>query len=126
MTCQDSPTWTKDAQARLQRVPEGIMRDMTRQRVEKLARARGQSTVTVDLLAAKYRQWSVGSAQATSDLPWTEQARLSVERIPQFVRGMVMQAIEAYARDKGLTEITADTVDEAERFWGATGRFHHP
>jgi hypothetical protein len=39
---------------------------------------------------------------------------------------MVMQAIEAYARDKGLTEITADTVDEAKGFWGATGRFHQP
>ncbi len=126
MTCQDSLTWTKDAQARLRRVPEGVMRELTRQRVQKLARARGQSTVTIDLLEAKYRQWSGGSAPATSKLPWTEQARLDVERIPQFVRGMVMQAIEAYARDKGLTEITADTVDEAKRFWGATGRFHQP
>ncbi len=126
MTSEESLTWTKDAQARLQRVPEGVMRDLTRQRVEKLARARGQSTVTVDLLEDKYRQWSDGSAQATSELPWTEQARLSVERIPQFVRGMVMQAIEAYARNKGLTEITSDTVDEAKGAWGATGRFHQP
>ncbi len=126
MTTQDSLTWTKDAQARLQRVPAGVMRDLTRQRVEKLARAQGQSTVTVDLLEAKYRQWSDGSAQATSELPWTEQARLSMERVPQFVRGMVMQAIEAYARDKGLTEINSETMDEAKRAWGATGRFHLP
>ena len=126
MTCQGSLTWTEDAQARLQRVPEGLMRNLTRQRVEKLARARGQLTVTVDLLEAKYRQWSDGSAQATSELPWTEQARLSVERIPKFVRGMVVQAIEAYGRDNGLTEITGDTVDQAKGLWGATGRFHQP
>ncbi len=126
MTCQDSLTWTKDAQARLRRVPEGVMRDLTRQRVEKLAHQRGRSTVTAELMDTKYQQWEEGSAQATSELPWTEQARLRVERIPQFVRGMVMQAIEAHARDKGLAEITADTVDEAKRFWGATGRFHQP
>ncbi len=126
MTTQDSLTWTKDAQARLQRVPVGVMRDLTRQRVEKLARARGRSTVTVDLLEAKYRQWSGGSALVASELRWTEQARLNIERVPQFVRGMVMQAIEAYARDKGLTEITSDIVDEAKGSWGTTGRFHLP
>jgi hypothetical protein len=74
----------------------------------------------------KYRQWSGGSAQATSKLPWDEQARLRVERIPQFVRGMVIQAIETYAHDKGLAEITADTVEEVKGSWGATGRFHQP
>jgi hypothetical protein len=126
MTSQDSLAWTKDAQARLQRVPQGVMRDLTRQRVENLARDRGQSAVTVDLLDDKYRQWSGGSAQATSKLPWDEQARLRVERIPQFVRGMVIQAIETYAHDKGLAEITADTVEEAKGSWGATGRFHQP
>jgi hypothetical protein len=30
MTSQDSLAWTKDAQARLQRVPQGMMRDLTR------------------------------------------------------------------------------------------------
>ncbi len=125
MTCQDSLTWTKDAQARLRQVPEGVMRDLTRQRVEKLARAQGRSTVTAELMNAKYQQWEEGSAQTTSEMPWTEEALSRIERIPPFVRGMVVQAIEAYAKSQGTTEITPRTLDEAKQLWGETDRFHY-
>jgi nucleotide-binding universal stress UspA family protein len=39
--------WTEDAVARLDRVPAGFMRDMTREEVEKLAAAKG--AITIDL-----------------------------------------------------------------------------
>jgi nucleotide-binding universal stress UspA family protein len=38
-------TWTEDATARLDRVPAGFMRDMTREEVEKVATARGVTTI---------------------------------------------------------------------------------
>jgi nucleotide-binding universal stress UspA family protein len=41
--------WTDDAVARLGRVPAGFMRDMTREEVEKVAAARGASTIDLAL-----------------------------------------------------------------------------
>jgi nucleotide-binding universal stress UspA family protein len=38
-------TWTEDATARLNRVPAGFMRDMTREEVEKVATARGVTAI---------------------------------------------------------------------------------
>lgn len=118
--------WTEEATGRLRQVPAGLMRELTRQRVENLARQRGQALVTVELMATKYYQWAEGSAQASSEMPWTEEARQRVARIPAFVRGMVVKAIEAYALSQGLAEITPDIVDEAKTFWEKTGRFHQP
>lgn len=107
-------------------VPEGIMRELTRQRVEELARRSGRPFVTPDLVEEKYRQWLEGSAKTDSTMAWTIEARGRVERIPPFVRGMVVKAIEAYAAKRGLQEVTSDLVDEAKRFWAETERFHEP
>lgn len=125
-TFDDTISWTAEAAVRLEQVPEGMMRELTRQRVERLARQIGQSTVTVELMESKYRQWGEVSAQATSQMTWTEEAREKIERIPVFVRGMVVKAIEAYTQHQGLTVITPEVVDQAQRFWGETGRFHQP
>jgi hypothetical protein len=42
-------TWTEDATARLNRVPAGFMRDMTREEVEKVAAARNATTIDLPL-----------------------------------------------------------------------------
>jgi hypothetical protein len=119
-------SWTPDAQARLENVPEGMMRDLTRQRVEKLARQRGLSVVSGELIEDKYHQWAQGSVGATSEMAWTEDATKRMERIPAFVRGMVVQAVEAYARSEGHVEVTPSIVDEAKGFWRSAGSFHRP
>ena len=118
--------WTAEAQARLQRVPEGVMRDLTRQRVETLAGKLGETTVTPELMDEKYHQWAEGSARASSELAWTDEAREKVDRIPSFVRGMVVEAVEAYGIRQGRAEITADMLEEVKGFWGGSGSFHHP
>ncbi len=118
--------WTPEAQARLQRVPEGVMRDLTRQRVETLAGQMGETTVTLELMDTKYDQWAEGSARASSELVWTDEAREKVDRIPRFVRGMVMKAVEAYGHRQGRAEITAEILEEVKGFWGDSGTFHHP
>ena len=118
--------WTPEAAARLERVPEGVSRDLTRQRVENMARKSGKATVTVALMDEKYEQWSRGSAKANSELAWSAAATQRIERIPPFVRGMVVQAIEAHARQKGAGEITPELMDEAKGAWGEGAGFHNP
>ncbi len=118
--------WTEEAEARLREVPESVMRELTRQRVEVLARRLGRSAVTLDVVEAKYGEWAEGSARAAAEMAWTQEALQRMERIPQFVRGMVRKAIEAYAADRGITEISPEIVDETRRHWEGTGRFHRP
>ncbi len=126
MSEKDRLSWTTEALHRLEGVPDGVMRDLTRQRVEKLARNLGESRVTEELMDAKYQQWADGSAHATSEMAWTAEARERMERIPDFVRGMVTEAVEAYARQQGLSEITPETVENVKTFWGDSGSFHRP
>src|SRR5690349_12851436 len=45
-------------------------------------------------------------------LVWAEAARERVERIPSFVRGVVMQRVEAYARRQGRREVTPELLAE--------------
>ena len=55
---------------------------------------------------------------------WTLEAKERIERVPPFIRGMVAKSIEAYARMKGITEVTLELVDEAKAYWESTGTFH--
>jgi AdoMet-dependent heme synthase len=49
-----------------------------------------------------------GSPAPAPSLPWTEGARARVDRIPSFVRGVVVERVERFARERG-----EDVVDEA-------------
>ena len=126
VTPETSLAWAPEAQTRLEQVPEGLMRGLTRQRVERLAQRLGNPVVTADMLEAKYRQWAIGSEQGASEMTWTDDAQARIERIPSFVRGMVVSAVEAYADLQGLAEITPTTLDEAKKHWGHTGQLHLP
>lgn len=56
-------------------------------------------------------------AGATS-LPWTPEAEERLKRVPFFVRRMARRAIEKYAREQRMAEITADIVREAAGRFG--------
>jgi len=51
-------------------------------------------------------------ADFTPALVWTADARARVERIPSFVRGVVMGRVEDWARRQGRREITAELLAE--------------
>jgi len=51
-------------------------------------------------------------AAAASTMTWSAEARARMERIPSFVRGVVMQRVEDYARRQGRQEVTADLLTE--------------
>jgi radical SAM protein with 4Fe4S-binding SPASM domain len=55
------------------------------------------------------------------DLTWDETARARLQVIPSFARGMVVKAVEAYARGRGLAVVTPELLTTVRQQWG--GRF---
>jgi radical SAM protein with 4Fe4S-binding SPASM domain len=51
-------------------------------------------------------------------LAWEPMARGRLDAIPAFARGMVVQAVEAYARSQGLATITPALMAEVRSRWG--------
>ncbi len=51
-----------------------------------------------------------GEAQIA--LEWDPEARARIERIPAFVRGMVVRSVEARCRDRGIGRVTPELLDE--------------
>ena len=54
-------------------------------------------------------------------LTWEPAARERLQAIPSFARGMVVKAVEAYARGRGATTITPELLADVRSKWG--GRF---
>jgi radical SAM protein with 4Fe4S-binding SPASM domain len=52
---------------------------------------------------------------AEAELEWTDEARRRVERIPSFVRAVVVRRVEAYARREGRPRVTEDLLDAIRR-----------
>ncbi|MGH7641013.1 MAG: PCP reductase family protein [Candidatus Dormibacteria bacterium] len=121
-------TWTDAAQARLERVP-AFCRELTRWRVEATALKRGLgTTITEDIMDLKFETWGEVSREIQErypvQLPWTESARQRFERIPDFVRGQVQEAIEGNALRMGATVIDDRVVDSVVDRWARSGDFH--
>ncbi len=57
-------------------------------------------------------------------LAWTKSARERFGRVPEFVRGQVLEAIEGNARKMGATAVDDGVVDTVIERWIATGDFH--
>jgi AdoMet-dependent heme synthase len=55
------------------------------------------------------------------ELTWEAAARARLARIPSFARGMVVKAVEAYARGRGDTVVTSELLADVRQRWG--GRF---
>ncbi len=121
-------TWTAEAEARLAEVPE-FCRELTRWRVEWTAHRMGLgTTITPREMELKYEMWGRVShaieERHRDGLPWTEPARRRFERIPEFVRGQVLEAIEGHARALGATEVDDAMIDRVIERWISTGDFH--
>ena len=57
-------------------------------------------------------------------LVWDEDARARLQVIPSFARGMVIKAVEAYARGRGESTITKELLADVRSKWGS--RFRAP
>jgi len=116
--------WSASALARLERVPVGFMRELVRQRVEVFAERHGQAEITEELIERKYVDWAAGSERQSASMPWHEDVRKTVERIPEFVRGMVVKEMERCAQEMGMSEITREVLRRARGTWTELGTFH--
>ena len=120
----ESFVWTPEAEARLAKVPEGFIRTLSRQRIEAFAKRKNVSTITPELIGDKYAEWGVASARQKMTLEWTNSARKRIDRIPEFVRGMVILEIERFAREMGKGNVTDEVIDRVSGIWEKTGAFH--
>ncbi len=59
------------------------------------------------------------SVSADSDLNWSKDGLAELNKIPGFVRGKVKRNTEKFARDRGLSEITAEVLYAAKEAVGA-------
>lgn len=121
-------TWSAEALARLEQVPE-FCRELTRWRVEWTAHKLGLgSVITPEIMDVKYELWREVSHQIEARdayaLPWTGAAAKRLEKVPEFVRGQVIQAIEGNARAMGRLDVTDEIVDLVIAKWSRTGDFH--
>lgn len=121
---QTTLDWTEDALDRLQRVPAGFMRDMTRKRIEEFARGFHYELITPGVIEDKYAQWEAGSSLQQRNLTWEAEAQARLERIPPFVRGMVMKEVENSAVNQGTKIVTAEIMDKASEAWEGSMNFH--
>src|SRR5438105_13201825 len=120
-------TWTAEAEARLEGLPS-YCRELSRWRVEWTAYTRGLGPlITPEVMDVKFEMWdrvSAGLQAAGPSLPWEPQAEERLARMPDFVRGQVMEAIEGNAGELGARRVTGEVMDRVIEKWIATGDFH--
>lgn len=141
--------WDDDALKLILRAPP-FAQAMAKASVEEYARKEGHERITLDLLygalsgilppSAKHvmgieredRKLAQARAKARSPIeehvphersfPWTEEALERVNnRVPPFIRPMAMLAMERYAREKRLEEVTLEVTIEVAKRLGYAG-----
>jgi len=121
--------WTEEGEQRLESVPEGFMRQLTRQRIESFASRKGASRIDNALIDAKYAEWGEGSARQDMEMAWEDEALSHIQRIPDFVRGMVIKEVERCAHEMGADAVNMDALKKASSAWEKGSSFHseaHP
>ncbi len=121
-------TWTEAAEARLAEVP-AFCRDLTRWRVEWTAIKQGLgTTITPEIMEVKYQMWGEVShaiqQRREHELPWTDSARSRFDKVPDFVKGQVLEAVEGNARQMGVAVVDDEVVNTVISRWSSTGDFH--
>ncbi len=123
-TTATAPTWTADAQERLERAP-AFLRGMVKRLAEKKAGELGKNEITAALLDQFKRQMmgSMGGQAGMADaagqiergaLPWTAEARKRLEGVPEFMRAMIRNITEEVARERGHLEVNVELFDKVE------------
>ena len=51
----------------------------------------------------------------TASVAWSDEARTRLGRVPSFMRGRVERSAEAYARERGLAEVSTDMLEQLRR-----------
>ena len=65
-----------------------------------------------------------GSGEVEETLSWDEDARLRIAKAPDMVRGMLVQEIETWVKERGEKHVGHTAVDAAKSRWEQQGVFH--
>jgi hypothetical protein len=127
-TAQYEFEWTDGALAQLEHVPE-FCREMTKWRVEWTAVKKDLGRViTPEIMNVKYDMWGEVSEDILSSndsgIEWGEDALERIDKIPDFVKGQVVQSVEGNARSWGFERVTSEVLDRVIQKWIDTGDFH--
>jgi Proto-chlorophyllide reductase 57 kD subunit len=92
---------------------------------EARVRLGGLNEVTAGFVESLGKKLGYGEVEAAgSAMPWTEAARERLARVPDTVRGEVMQAVEGNARAAGATQVDIDALDAMAGPSGERGDCH--
>lgn len=99
-------TWTADAQEKLDRLP-AFVKPMVQGSVETYARKQGFKTITLQVMDDSKNDTANG-------MTWSREAEQRLENIPDFIRPMARKEVERLAKERGVSTITAQVMDEAK------------
>jgi hypothetical protein len=99
-------TWTPDAKEKLDRLP-AFVKPMVQGSVETYARKQGYKTITLQVMDDSKNYSPEGMA-------WSREAEQRLENIPDFIRPMARKEVERMAKERGVSTITAEVMDEAK------------
>lgn len=99
-------TWTPDAKEKLDRLP-AFVKPMVQSSVEGYARKHGFTTITLQVMDDSKNYSPEG-------MTWSREAEQRLENIPDFIRPMARKEVERMAKERGVSTITAQVMDEAK------------
>jgi hypothetical protein len=99
-------TWTPDAKEKLDRLP-AFVKPMVQGSVETYARKQGFKTITLQVM-------DDSKNDSPNGMTWSHEAEQRLENIPDFIRPMARKEIERLAKERGVSTITAQVMDEAK------------
>ncbi len=116
--------WTQEARKHLLGIPDAYLRRRAKARIEKAARVRKLSAISMDFVLPIIEETvhggtlpGAGASDAEEHLggnfQWTEGARGRLQRVPMgFMRQLTKQRVEGLAAERGLKIITLDLCEE--------------
>ncbi len=106
------PYWTDEALHVLDRMPPYVA-PLYRDEVEQYAKTAGKNLVTFDFL---------GEAKNQGTVSWGAETLRRLERVPPAIRAMARVELERTALERGMTEVTAELMEEIKaRYFGMGG-----
>ena len=116
--------WSSDADKLLQGLPEGMSRDMTRKAIISIATKNGLKEITTDFVRQVLDTFKSGASSVSETMTWDEEARDSLSRAPDMVRGMLIKEVENWAQHNNCSHIDLATVNTVKQEWQTKGYFH--
>lgn len=99
-------TWTPDAKEKLDRLP-AFVKPMVQGSVEAYARKQGFKTITLQVMDDSKNYSPEG-------MTWSREAEQRLDNIPDFIRPMARKEVERMAKERGISTVTAQVMDEAK------------